>query len=197
MTDTTFQQIMALLIETYAVEFSDERLRVWRMLLDPLPDGAAREAVVTLCRTSPYPPKPADLFRIVHGSPADAEHRLDEEAELAVVHLEQHICDYRMCDFGPELNAVMRAMNGIDAIVAMMDTGGWRFERTRARTLYRAYRRRQLSAEEGAPVIPLALAANLAAVPLSVYMERGIPLPIVRAPFGESPLPALEAGESP
>lgn len=196
MTDEVCAEILALFSRAYGTTYDRETKRTWRLLLDPLPDEQARDAAVRLCRTSPYPPKPADLFRLVQGTESDAERRLDEEAEVRISWMEQNICDYQMFHGGPVLNAVIRAMNGINAIVAMMDTGGWKFERARARTLYRAFRRRPPSAEEGAPVTPLALAANLAAVPLSVYMERGVSVPMIRAPFADESLPALEAGES-
>lgn len=194
MTDATFAEILALLTRAYGVTFDPETKRVWRLLLDPLADESVRAAAVTLCRSSPYPPKPADLFRLVRGSPDDAERRLDEEAELAVVHLERHVCDHRLVDLGPLLNAVVRAMGGLDAVVSRMIEDGWKYERGRAKTLYRAFSRRGVTGDEGAVLMPAAMAESLARVPLSVYQERGLPLPLVRVLFEGGGAPALPAG---
>lgn len=183
MTDETFAEIIALLARAYGMTFDAETKRVWRLLLDPLPDSSAREAAVTLCRSSPYPPKPSDLFRAVFGSEKDEEQRLEEEAGLAIAHLEEHLCDYRMCDFGPVLNATVRALGGLDAVSARMATDGWKFDRARAKTLYRAYRRRGVSEEAGGVLIPAVVAEGMAQTPLSVYQERGVTLPLVRVPF--------------
>lgn len=181
MTDETFGQIIAVFSETYAMEFSAERLKTWRMLLDPLDDEAARTAAVTLCRSSPYPPKPADLFRLVHGTPEDAERLLDEEAEIAAAAVEQHLSDSAENRFGLALNASLRAMGGVDVVAALMQRPDWRFERVRLKTLYKAFVRRGASAAEGAPLIPQAVAASL-----RFNEEQRIVLPLV-CPF----VPAL------
>lgn len=197
MTQDGLSQIVSVIAEEYGAQarFTADRLRIWAEALKDVSDEQGRGAVIRLIQTSPYPPKASDIRRMVFGDPGDIERRLDEEAELAIAHLEQHVCDYRMVDLGPVLNATVRAMNGLDAVIAMMDTDGWKFERARARILYRAFRRRGVRGEEGSVLMPLAITEHLAHVPLSVYQERGIPLPIIRAPFGEKPMPALETGE--
>ena len=176
MTGETFSQIMALFAETYGIEWSDERLKVWRMLLAELPDDVARAAAVRLCQSSPFPPKPSDLFRIVRGDPKEVESILAEEAELACCHLEQHLVDYRACDLGPVLNAVVRQMNGPDAVVAQMITEDWKFCRPRVKQLYTAFRRRGVPDDFAQPALPIAV------------VERGVlDSPVVVARFEPTP----------
>lgn len=181
MTEDTFAGIMALISETYALEFSEQRERVWWELLRDLEDVPARAAVVTLCKTSPFPPKPADLFRIVRGDPKDAEVLLAEEADLACRHLEANLVDYRVCDLGPILNAVVRAMNGPDAVVAQMIRDDWKFTRPQVTRLYSAFRRRGAPADLSQPALPIAV------------VERGaLETPVVVARFEPTTeLPAL------
>ena len=181
MTDETFGQIIALLSETYGMQWSEEKVRIWRMLIGSLPDDAARNATVILCQSSSYPPKPADLFRIIRGDPKDAETLLAEEAEMACCHLEQHLVDYRVCDLGPILNAVVRTMNGPDAVVAQMIRDEWKFTRPRVKQLYSAFRRRGVPDELQHPALPMAV------------VERGdLPSPVILAQFmPPKELPAL------
>lgn len=185
MTKAGLSQIVSLITEEYGTVFSQARLLLWEKALVDLSDDQGREAVVRLIQSSPYPPKASDIRRMIFGSPQDRERQLDEEAERAIAHIERYVCDHRMVDLGLTLNATVRALGGIDAVLAMMESGAWRFERSRARVLYRAFRRRGVQGEEGSVLVPRAMAEHLAQIPLSVYQERGIPLPIIRAPFDE------------
>jgi len=196
MTHTGLSRITSMIAEEHPVEFSSDRLRLWSAALRDVTDEQGYEAVVRLLQTSPYPPKVADVRRMLFGSADDAERRLDEEAELAVAHIERHLCDYRLCDFGPVLNAVVRAMGGLDAVSIRMAEDGWKYDRARAKTLYRAYRRRGVGDAEGAMLTPAILAASLAHIALADYQERGLPLPIVREPFMPESVAALPAGRT-
>lgn len=152
MTDEAFAEIITILEAAYGVEFSAERRRAWRLLIGDLPDDAAREATLRLCRTSPYPPKPADLVAAVFGTPKDAEAMLEEEAEAAIRHLETHLRDDRPVDLGAVLNRLVREFGGPDAIVAQIRDGSWRFRRAEAVRAYRALRRQGVPYER--PEIP-------------------------------------------
>jgi hypothetical protein len=158
MTDECFGAVIALIEAAYGLEFSPERKRAWFLLLGDLADDEAQRAVIRLCRTSSYPPKPADIIRAARGGPADPDVALEDEAELAISHLERHIRDDVAVDLGPALNAVVRDLGGPDAVVAMMTVGEWRYRRPDAKRLYRAHRRRGISPGDAAPMLPVAAA---------------------------------------
>lgn len=191
MTPQGVSRIASLITAERGGDFNADRLSLWAVALQDVTDEQGWMATIRVLQDSPYPPTIAAIRRVIFGDPQDAERRLDEEAELAIAHLERHICDYRICDFGSVLNAVMRAMGGVDAIVATMTSGTWKFERNRAKTLYRAFVRRPPAGSEGEPVTPMAVSENLSAIPSEVYLERGLPMPIARAPFSPPPAPML------
>lgn len=62
MTRDTFLRIVAVLEAAYREKFDAQRRDVWWTLLSDLPDDLAMRATVECCRTSPYPPKPADIW---------------------------------------------------------------------------------------------------------------------------------------
>lgn len=194
MTAEVFGQMLAIISAAYGVEFSEPRRKVWWELLKDLPDREARSATVRMCRTSPYPPKPADLVRAVMGTPEERERGLEEEAELAIAHLEANLCDHRIVNLGPTLNAVVRSMGGVDAVMARITSAEWKYDRKRAALLYRAYLRRGVGEGDAAALIPAAMAEGLASFPLSQYEEHGLALPVEHAPFAGSDVPALPAG---
>ncbi len=193
MTAEVFGQMLGIIAAAYGVEFSEARRKVWWELLKDLPDREARAATVRMCRTSPYPPKPADLVRAVSGTPEERERGLEEEAELALAHLEAHLCGHRIVNLGPTLNAVVRAMGGVDAVMARITSDEWKYDRKRAAMLYRAYLRRGVGEGDAAALIPAAMAEGLAAFPPARYEEQGLVLPIEHAPFGGSDVPVLPA----
>jgi len=179
MTEDTFAQIVTILEESYGVEFSEQRRRVWWQLLHGMTDDEAKRATLHVCRTSVYPPKPADLLTVFRGQGHD---HIEEMAALAEAHLQENICDYRINDFGPLLNAVVRDMGGVDGVLSLMDNGQWKFERPRFKALLAAYSR-GVSDEAGAVLIPVSVAEGLQTFPLAKYLERGMDYPVVRAPF--------------
>jgi hypothetical protein len=191
MTDKGLSRLTSMIAEEQGVEFSADRLRLWAFGLRDVSDAQGLEAGMRLLQESPYRVRLADVRRVIFGAPDERQRSLEDEAELAVCHVEQHLCDHRLCDLGPTLNAAIRAMGGVDAVMALMGTEQWRFERTRLRTLYRALKQRGVSASEAEVLMPRAIAEHLATMPLSVYQERGLPLPIVCAPFGNAATAAL------
>jgi hypothetical protein len=63
MSPKALSEILSLFETVYGLpQHSPEAQRVWMALLEPLDDRAAKSAAVDVCRTSPYPPKPADLW---------------------------------------------------------------------------------------------------------------------------------------
>jgi len=191
-----FGKVAAVLHEVYGVEFSDEKAQIWLAVLSDVSDAEAERATLLVCRMSSYPPKPADLLRVLRGTPADAELLLDEEAEAAVRHLEAGLSDYEPIDLGQELNVLVRLMGGPDAIVTEIASGQWRFRREEARRVYKRLRR------EGIPFGMVSLPewpekprrvetiADVPVVQQRVFAARAIPgLP---AP---APRPTLPEGE--
>lgn len=80
MTGETFGRIITLIEETYHEKFTAERQRAWWAILEPLDDQEAMRATVEMCRTSPYPPKPAHVWLAARGDP---EQQAQHEAEIA------------------------------------------------------------------------------------------------------------------
>ncbi len=155
MTDECFGAVIALIEAAYGLEFSAERKRAWFLLLADLADDEAQRAVLQVCRTSPHPPRPADIIRAARGSPKDAEALLEEEAEAAIRWLETHLRDDRAVDLGAVLNRLVREFGGPDQIVAQVLDGGWRFRRAEAVRAYKALRRQGVPYE--APEVPEAV----------------------------------------
>lgn len=162
MTRETFAEIVSILEATHRMGFSEEERDVWWALIRGLPDDAAKAATLEVCRRSPYPPKPAHIVNAVLGELPDAHDLLDEDAELAIRHMEAHLSDWQLVDLGPELNATVRIMGGPDAVMAqMMRPEDWVFRRQEARRIYKAYRRRLVGEEEGRPAYPRSLMESL------------------------------------
>jgi hypothetical protein len=195
-TDETLTRILTLFSEAYRMEFSAEGVKTWRVLVGALPDEAAIASAIVLCRTSSYPPRPADLIRLVEGSP-DADAEIEVLAARAERHLQEHLCDYKFNNFWPLLNAVVRDMGGVDAVIMLLDSGQWRFERARFKALLKVYSRGPISAEAGAVLVPQAVAAGLLVFPIEQYAAQSLPVPMVDAPFLPTPptQPALPRGE--
>lgn len=158
MTIDELAEIAALFNAVYGEEFPPARLQAWFLVLKPLPSDQAKAAAVQVCRTSSYPPKPADIVRLVEGDPRDVEQLLEEEAEAALVWFEDHLADYETVDYGPVLNSVVRALGGPDTISTLMANGEWKFHRDEFRTLYKTFRRRGEGAE---PPVPANVAENM------------------------------------
>lgn len=183
MTDETFAGIMTLFETAYRLSFSDVELRTWRQLIGDLPDRAAQDAAVRLCRTSPYPPKPADIVRLVEGDPRDGEQLLDEESERALACFCEQFSDCAIVDYGPVINSVVRALGGPDAIGALMARDEWKYRREEFRRLYKTLRRR---AEGATPPVPFNVAESA---------QQGFALPAPReAVFAAGAIPGLPAG---
>jgi len=65
MTRSMFAEVMAILETAYRdLPLTEEQAAVWFALLSPLEDEAVKWAAIEVCRTSPYRPKPADLWRL-------------------------------------------------------------------------------------------------------------------------------------
>jgi hypothetical protein len=196
MTEECLGAAISLIEQVYGLEFGPERKRAWFLLLADLTDDEVQRAVIRVCRTSQYPPKPADIIRAARGSPTDIEALLEEEAELAIRHLEQHVSDHRVVDLGPVLNAVVRAMGGPDAVCMAMVSGQWQYRRAEAARLYRALRRRGVSVEEALPVWPLAVSESEAARGTWRVDPAAFPPPQpVQAQFRPAMIPGLPAPE--
>jgi len=175
MTDQTFAEIITLLETVHGRSFSDVQLRAWRLLIGHLPDREARDATVRLCRISSYPPRPADVVRLVEGDPRDTEQLLEEEAAAALVWFEEQFADFQIVDYGPVVNSVVRAIGGPDAIGALMVKDEWKFRRDEFRRLYKTYRRRGEGAD---PPVPANVAASGFALPaprLALFAAPSIP----------------------
>ena len=192
MTPDGLSKLVTILAEEHGVEFTPARLQTWAAVLADVSDDQGVAALYRVLRTSPYPPKVADLVRAIHGTPADQERLLDEEAERAITHLEAHLCDYRINRLGPIVNATIRALGGIDVVTGLMAADRWRFQRTVAMKLARAYLRRGVTVEEGAELVPAVLLSSSYA--LARYAVEGHPPPVVEQPFQTHRLPALSAG---
>jgi hypothetical protein len=196
-TEETFAEIMAILEVVARTQFGRHEQQVWWWLIGDLPDDPAREAVIRLGRTSPYPPKPADIVNAVRGNPRDIERLLDEEAELALAHFEANVCDYAELDFGPRINAVVRAIGGLDQICLWMVRDEWKFHRDEFRRSYRGIRRRGDVGEAGAPLRPLAVEQS-AKFPAAWYEDRGLAPPAVQSiPFQPQESPSLPTPTAP
>lgn len=156
MTRETFAEIVTILEATHRMGLSQQEREVWWLLIRELPDDAAKAATLHVCRTSPYPPKPAHLVNAVRGEPANGKQLLEEEASMAIRHLEAHLSDYEAVNLGPILNAVVRQMGGPDVIVAEVASGDWKFRREEARRIYKALRRRGVPRELAVPEWPMA-----------------------------------------
>jgi hypothetical protein len=197
-TEECLGAVISLIEQVYGLQFGPERKRAWFLLLADLTDDEAQRAVIRVCRTSPHPPKPADIIRAARGSPKDTEVLLDEEAELAIRHLEQHVSDHRVVDLGPVLNAVVRAMGGPDAVCMALASGNWKYRRAEAARIYRALRRQGVSAEEAQPVWPLAVAESEAARGNWRVDPEAFPPPQpVQAQFRPQRIPGLPAPPGP
>jgi hypothetical protein len=196
-TDETFAAMIALLEETYREEFTPERKRVWRMLLAPVEDETVLPATLHVCRTSPYHPKPADIWRAVNGTKEEIEQTIETEALRALVHFEGGFTDYEWVDYGPLINAVVLALGGMDAISYRMARDEWKFEKARFLQFYKVYRcRPETIGENGKPLVPSMLSESMDA---PIAMWRGaIPkgewlasLSPVNCQFVPDPIPGL------
>lgn len=132
MTGETFAEIMSILEVVYGRTFSERELRGWRQLIGDLPDDAAREATRRVCKTVPYPPKPADIVCAVIGTPKDVEAMRTAVCESGIRHMEMHLRDDVAVDLGGILNRIVREFGGPDAICAAVRDGTWRFRRAEA-----------------------------------------------------------------
>lgn len=172
MTAETFGEVMSVLETACGRSFGEKEQAAWWWLIGDLPDDAAREATLRLCRRSPYPPKPADIVNAVLGDPRSAETLLAEEAELALAHFEEHFTDCLWQDFGVFINAVLSDMGGPDVVGMRMVKDEWKYDRERFITLYKAHRRR--GAAWKLPALPHNVAQALdPAAPLPVLFEPG------------------------
>ena len=65
MTRRGLSEVLTLLEAAYRLKFTPQQAQAWQLLLAPITDEDGKVAAVQLCRDSPYPPKPADIFRLV------------------------------------------------------------------------------------------------------------------------------------
>ena len=62
MTPDVFAKILTVLCEAYRLEFTESQQQVWWAILKELDNEQAIKAAIECCRTSKYPPKPADIW---------------------------------------------------------------------------------------------------------------------------------------
>ncbi len=92
MTEQGLAEVLSVLSESYHVDFKQETIRVWRLLLADIGDHEAREAVVEVCRRYAKLPAPAVLHKSVEWHREDRVHKLRvlearerEKAAIAVL----------------------------------------------------------------------------------------------------------------
>ena len=62
MTKQTFAEVITVIEKAFSVTLDAEARKVWWALLHELDDAVAMAACLDCCRTSTYPPKPADIW---------------------------------------------------------------------------------------------------------------------------------------
>ncbi len=207
MTIDDMAEIAALFNAVYDEEFPPARIRAWFLVLEELPGNQAKAAAVRICRTSPYLPKPADITRAISGTPEDIEVLLDAEAEAACAHFEAALSDSQIIDYGSIINAIVRDMGGVDAVAVQMADGEWKFQRSRFKTLWKAYRRGIRDPGEAArPPIPRTILESMnaaasewhsLALPKDQWLAQLQPINCRFEPASlPAPLPALNGAKA-
>lgn len=175
-------RLLAFFESIYGRQTTPAQAAAWLAVLTDVGDDDGVAAALEYAKASHFFPTPADLITIIRGDPKNAERLLDEEATLALVHLEQHISDFTYIDYGQPINATIRMMGGIDVIAHLMASGEWKFFREEFRKIYRGVRRSPLAGVTGPPL------------PMAVSESHPADLTPEDRRFTPTPIPSIDTG---
>lgn len=152
MTQDGITKILSLFEELLGAKYSPTQVLLWRKILQDVDDTLGYAAAVQVCKESVYEPKPADIYKRAFPSkpsPAEEDRMLDEESDHAIAWMRDHINNDYGVDFGPLLNAVIRAYGGLQAVIDTFLDDRWSYERPRWVRLYKGIARRGVNGSEG------------------------------------------------